>query len=57
VLFRSLLDAGPAGIIAMNRVSTNASITTLLAGSRGLSLLTFNDHAHFAHDRSLQTYR
>ena len=53
----TLLDAGPEGVIAMNRVSTNASITTLLAGSRGLSLLTFNDHAHFAHDRSLQTYR
>jgi len=53
----TLLDAGPEGVIAMNRVSTNASITTLLAGSRGLSVLTFNDHAHFAHDRSLQTYR
>ena len=53
----TLLDAGPEGVIAMNRVSTNASITTLLAGSRGLSVLTFNDHAHFAHDSSLQTYR
>ena len=53
----TLLDAGPDGIIALNRVSTNASITTLLAGSRGLSLLTFNDQAHFAHDRALLTYR
>ena len=53
----TLLDAGADGIIALNRVSTNASITTLLAGSRGLSLLTFNDHAHFAHDRSMLTYR
>lgn len=53
----SLLDAGADGVIALNRVSTNASITTLLAGSRGLSLLTFNDQAHFAHDRSLLSYR
>lgn len=42
----ALLTSSPAGVIAMNRVSVNASITTVVSGSRGLSLVTFNDHAH-----------
>lgn len=42
----ALLSAAPEGVIAMNRVSVNASITTVVSGSRGLSLVTFNDHAH-----------
>lgn len=41
-----LLGADAAGVIALNRVSVNASITTVVWGSRGLSLVTFNDHAH-----------
>lgn len=41
-----LLGADAQGVIAMNRVSVNASITTVVAGSRGLSLVSFNDHAH-----------
>ena len=41
-----LLGADPAGVIALNRVSVNASITTVVSGARGLSLVTFNDHAH-----------
>jgi len=41
-----LLGSDPAGVIALNRVSVNASITTVVSGSRGLSLVTFNDHAH-----------
>lgn len=41
-----LLGADPSGVIALNRVSVNASITTVVSGSRGLSLITFNDHAH-----------
>lgn len=41
-----LLNADAAGVIALNRVSVNASITTVVWGSRGLSLVAFNDHAH-----------
>ena len=52
-----LLEAGPATVVALNRVSINASITTVIVGSRGVSLLTFNDHAHLAADRALVTYR
>lgn len=53
----ALLDCAPAGVIAMNRVSVNASITTVVSGSRGLSLVTFNDHAHILRDRRLLTNR
>ena len=52
-----LLGVDAAGVIAMNRVSVNASITTIVAGSRGLSLVTFNDHAHVLGERSLLTNR
>ena len=52
-----LLGADSQGVIAMNRVSVNASITTVLSGSRGLSLLTFNDHAHFIGQAGLLTNR
>lgn len=53
----SLLDCAPAGVISMNRVSVNASITTVVSGSRGLSLVTFNDHSHILRDRALLTNR
>lgn len=52
-----LLGLEARGVIALNRVSVNASITTVLAGSRGLSLLTFNDHAHFIGQAGLVTNR
>ena len=52
-----VLHAGPETAVALNRVSINASITTLLVGSRGTSLLTFNDHAHLAANRAQVTYR
>jgi len=52
-----LLGADAQGVISMNRVSVNASITTVVAGSRGLSLVSFNDHAHVMGDRSLLTNR
>jgi len=53
----ALLGLPPSGVVALNRVTVNAAITTLIAGSRGLSLLTFNDHAHLVADRTLLTYR
>jgi broad specificity phosphatase PhoE len=52
-----ILGLDPAGIIALNRVSINASITTILAGARGLSLLSFNDHAHLIGTTGLITNR
>jgi len=52
-----LLGLEAHGVIALNRVSVNASITTVLSGSRGLSLLTFNDHAHFIGQAGLVTNR
>ncbi|MYS46652.1 histidine phosphatase family protein, partial [Streptomyces sp. SID5998] len=46
------------GVVALNRVTVNASVTTLVAGGSGTRLLTFNEHAHFAGDRRHQlTYR
>lgn len=57
VLAGRLLGSDTQGMISMNRVSVNASITTVVAGSRGLSLVSFNDHAHVMGDRSLLTNR
>lgn len=45
-LVGALLHAGPEGVISMNRVSINASMSTVVSGSRGLSVISFNDHAH-----------
>lgn len=54
----ALLGLPPSGIVAVNRIMVNTSITTILVGSTGLNLLTMNDHAHFAGDgRALLTYR
>ncbi|MFD8221966.1 histidine phosphatase family protein [Streptomyces sp. NPDC059697] len=54
----TLLSLPPEGVVALNRVTVNASITTLVVGRSGTSLLTFNDHAHFTGDqRRLLTYR
>ena len=52
-----LLGLDARGVIALNRVSVNASITTVLSGARGLSLLTFNDHAHVIGRAGLVTNR
>ncbi|MDT0309495.1 histidine phosphatase family protein [Streptomyces sp. DSM 44917] len=57
-LCSGLLGAGPSGVVALNRVAANAGITTVTSGRSGLSLLAFNDHAHFAGERRpLLTYR
>lgn len=54
----ALLALPAAGVVAFNRVTVNAGLTTLIAGSTGrISLLTFNDHAHLVADRALLTYR
>jgi broad specificity phosphatase PhoE len=52
-----LLGVPPAGIVALNKASVNASITTVLAGASGLTLLTFNDHAHLLGREGMLTMR
>jgi broad specificity phosphatase PhoE len=53
-----LLGLGPQGVVALNRVTVNGGITKLVAGRAGLSLVAFNDHAHFEGSaRELLTYR
>jgi broad specificity phosphatase PhoE len=53
-----LLGVPPEGWLALNRVMVNTSITTVVLGRSGASLVSFNDHAHVAGDqRRLLTYR
>lgn len=42
---------------ALNRVSVNTGVTKLIAGRRGLSLSTYNEHTHVETDPRLLTYR
>lgn len=44
-LVSGLIGAPVDSMIALNRVSVNAAVTTLLVGGRGTTLLTFNEHA------------
>ncbi|WP_234329515.1 MULTISPECIES: histidine phosphatase family protein [unclassified Streptomyces] len=54
----TLLSLPHKSVVALNRVSVNASVTTLAVGASGATLLTFNEHAHFAGDRRhMRTYR
>lgn len=57
-LCAGLLGVGAPGVVALNRVMANGSITKLVVGRAGVSLVAFNDHAHFEGDqRELLTYR
>lgn len=42
---------------ALNRVTVNTGVTKVLAGRRGLTLSTYNEHAHLEADARLLTYR
>ncbi len=42
---------------SLARLVVNASITKIISGRTGTSLVTFNDHAHLESDRALITYR
>lgn len=53
----TLLGVGVDGVVALNRVTMNGAITKLVVGSGGISLVAFNDHAHFEDRRDLVTYR
>ena len=51
-----LLGVGAAGVVALNRVTVNGGVTKLVVGRAGVSLVAFNDHAHFEATQLL-TYR
>jgi broad specificity phosphatase PhoE len=42
---------------SLARLVVNASITKIISGRTGTSLVTFNDHAHLESERALITYR
>ena len=42
---------------SLARLVVNASITKIISGRTGTSLVTFNDHAHLESERNLITYR
>lgn len=42
---------------AFSRVTVNCGVTKIIAGRRGVSLVSFNDHSHLESDRALITYR
>lgn len=41
-----LLGGGASTVVALNRVTVNAAVTKLIAGSTGVQLSAFNEHAH-----------
>jgi broad specificity phosphatase PhoE len=54
----TLLSAPTAGYLALNRTMANASITKLVRGRSGVSLVSVNEHGHFdGPHRELLTYR
>lgn len=52
-----LLGLDVAGWLKLNRVCANASETKIVGGRSGVSLVTYNGHAHFDGERELLTYR
>jgi broad specificity phosphatase PhoE len=53
-----LLGVAGEAVVPLNRVVVNGALTTLLVGRSGVSLVTFNDHAHLSGEASeLRTYR
>jgi broad specificity phosphatase PhoE len=50
-----VLGIAPELVPVLNRTSVNASVTRLISGRRGLSLLAFNEHGHL--DPALVTFR
>jgi broad specificity phosphatase PhoE len=54
----TLLSAPAAGYLRVNRTMANASITKLVSGRSGISLVSVNEHGHFeGARRELLTYR
>lgn len=49
------LDGGEHLWLRLNQVTINASVTSFVVGSRGATLLAYNEHTHLSPDH--QTYR
>lgn len=56
-LTSSLLDAGTATYVKVAPVVVNTSVTRLVTGRRGVTLVSFNEHAHLHERPELLTYR
>jgi broad specificity phosphatase PhoE len=52
-----LIGGGVAVWPALSKVVVNTSVTKVLVGSRGTSLVSFNDHSHLEPTPGLITYR
>lgn len=52
-----LLGLGAEGWLRLNNSCANCSETKVVAGRRGLTLVTWNAHPWFDHDRELLSYR
>lgn len=52
-----LLGLHADGWLRLNRVMVNTSISKVVRGRSGTTLVSFNDHAHLEHRRELLTYR
>jgi len=52
-----LLEVPPEGFVRLNRVIANASVTRVVSGRSGTSLLSFNEHAHLEGTAAPVTYR
>lgn len=51
-----LLGLPDSAMVAFNHVVVNATITKVVSGRRGVSLVSFNEHGHLEPDH-LVTYR
>jgi broad specificity phosphatase PhoE len=54
-LCAQLVGAGAETVVALNRTAVNGAVTKLVAGASGVSLSTYNEHAHLPPDAV--TYR
>jgi broad specificity phosphatase PhoE len=58
VVCTHLLRLLPEGFLAVNRTMVNASLTKLVSGRSGISLVSLNEHGHFeGPNRELLSYR
>ena len=53
----ALMGAGAEVWSRLNPVTVNASVTKVVVGRRGATLVSFNDHSHLEGDRRLLSYR
>jgi broad specificity phosphatase PhoE len=54
----ALLELPAIELLRLNRVSVNTSVTKIISGRRGLSLVSFNEHSHLERvGRRFITYR